>query len=143
MHRFVWNLRYPAPGARSHQPRISAIPRDTPLEPLGVLAVPGRYVARLTVGGTTVSRSFSVTMDPRIKTPAAGLARQFELATKLSAAMTRTFEQWSAEADAARKRDLGALNGSLSTLYELIEETDAAPTAQAEQAIASVLSRVR
>src|SRR5919197_264673 len=53
MHRFVWDLRYPSPGAVHHEYPISAIPADTPREPLGVLAVPGAYSVKLTVNGTT------------------------------------------------------------------------------------------
>src|SRR5207237_5776026 len=82
IHRFVWYLRYPTPGAVQRDFPISAIPHDTPLEPLGVLAVPGVYTVRLTVNGRTLTETLALKMDPRASITAAGLARQFTLATK-------------------------------------------------------------
>ena len=46
-----------APGAVQRDFPISAVPGDTPIEPLGVLAVPGTYVVKLTAGGKTLTRS--------------------------------------------------------------------------------------
>jgi photosystem II stability/assembly factor-like uncharacterized protein len=78
-HRFVWDLHYPPPeGVRRSYP-ISAVYRDTPSEPLGPAVLPGRYTVKLTVGGRTFSQPLTVKMDPRVKTPAAGLEQQFTL----------------------------------------------------------------
>src|SRR4029079_9579688 len=46
MHRFVWDLRSTSPGAVRRDFPISAVVHDTPLEPLGVLAVPGTYTVK-------------------------------------------------------------------------------------------------
>jgi hypothetical protein len=143
MHRFVWDVRTRPPGAIRREPPISAIPHDTPIEPLGVLVPPGQYVVRLTVDGRTVSRPLTLRMDPRIRTPLAALVEQYTVASKLAAAMTRTFEAWRGETDAARKRELASLNDSLTTIYELVEGTDAPPTAHAVQAAATALARVK
>src|SRR5262249_12374342 len=48
MHRWVWDLRYPAPVAVTHGYPISAVPHATPRQPQGPLAVPGNYRVRLT-----------------------------------------------------------------------------------------------
>jgi photosystem II stability/assembly factor-like uncharacterized protein len=79
MHRFVWDLRYPEPGVLTVQYPISATPHNTPREPRGPWVVPGTYTARLTVNGKTYAQPLTVRMDPRVKTPAATLARQFAL----------------------------------------------------------------
>jgi len=47
--------------------------------------VPGRYSAKLTAGGKTMSVPLVVKMDPRVKTSTADLERQFQLAAKLAA----------------------------------------------------------
>jgi hypothetical protein len=41
--------------------------------------LPGTYTLRLTAGNKSFEQSLTVTMDPRVKTPPAGLTRQFEL----------------------------------------------------------------
>jgi photosystem II stability/assembly factor-like uncharacterized protein len=78
-HRFVWDLHYPPPeGGRRSYP-IAAIYHDTPSRPLGPWAAPGQYVVRLTAAGKTYEQPLTVRMDPRVKTPAEGLAQQFTL----------------------------------------------------------------
>jgi hypothetical protein len=77
-HRFVWDLHYPPPPGPRHYP-MTAVPHDTPSTPLGPWVPPGRYTVRLTVGGRAYEQPLTVKMDPRVKTPAEGLAQQFEL----------------------------------------------------------------
>ncbi|MDT7690296.1 MAG: hypothetical protein QOE46_3055, partial [Acidobacteriota bacterium] len=79
MQRFVWDLHYPEPKALSHEYPISAIYRDTPRSPLGPSVMPGEYTVKLTVEGRTLARPLKVEIDPRIKTPRAGLEQQFAL----------------------------------------------------------------
>jgi hypothetical protein len=90
MHRFVWDLRYPAPGVLNVQYPISATPNNTPREPRGPWVVPGTYTVRLTVNGTTHTQPLTVRMDPRVKTPAATLARQFALSKGVYNDINRT-----------------------------------------------------
>ncbi len=67
MHRFVWDLREPAPRARQQDLPISAVPHDTPRTPQGPLVVPGRYLVTLEVDGRTFMESLvDVVMDPRV-----------------------------------------------------------------------------
>jgi hypothetical protein len=85
-HRFVWDLHYsPAAGTSSEpgQYPISATPHDTPREPRGPWAIPGQHTARLTVDGKTYSATFTIKMDPRIKTPATAIAAEHAMAVKL------------------------------------------------------------
>ena len=90
MHRWLWDLHYPDPVSTQHGYPIAAIPGDTPREPQGPHALPGKYTARLTVDGHSYTQPFVVEMDPRVKTPAAGLAQLFQVETRLGALLTRT-----------------------------------------------------
>jgi hypothetical protein len=90
MHRWVWDLHYPAPDPTRHEYPIAATPGDTPRLPLGPTALPGTYTARLTMDGKSYTAAFTVKMDPRVKISAAGLEKKFQLETRLAALLTRT-----------------------------------------------------
>jgi photosystem II stability/assembly factor-like uncharacterized protein len=78
-HRFRWDMRYPGPrdfkglifwGANTQGP----------------LAPPGRYQARLTAHGQTLTESFEIVKDPRlVEVTQADFEAQFRLATEISA----------------------------------------------------------
>jgi photosystem II stability/assembly factor-like uncharacterized protein len=90
MHRWVWDLHYPAPESTRHEYPIAAIPGDTPRLPLGPTALPGTYTARLTADGRTYTATFTVKMDPRVRTSAAGLDKKFQLETRLASLLNDT-----------------------------------------------------
>jgi hypothetical protein len=52
-------------------------------DPIAPLALPGTYQVRLTVGGKAQTASFEVKMDPRVKTSAEDLRKQFDLILKV------------------------------------------------------------
>ncbi len=109
MHRWVWDLHYPAPVSTEHGYPIAAIPGDTPREPLGPHAVPGKYTVRLTADGRSYTAPLTVVMDPRVKTSIVGLEQQFQLATKLASLLTRTSEAvMQARSMRAQTHDLSA-----------------------------------
>src|SRR5262249_33716060 len=83
MQRFVWDLHYAPPEGTERTYPISAIYRDTPSAPMGPAVMPGQYTVKLTVGGRSYSPSLVVKMDPRVKTPVEGLARQFGLSMQV------------------------------------------------------------
>ena len=90
MHRWVWDLAYPAPVSTRHDYPIAAVPHDTPRYPLGPTVVPGSYTVRLTVDGKSVTAPLVIKMDPRVKTPPAGLEKQFEAETRLAAIVSHS-----------------------------------------------------
>ena len=90
MHRWVWDLHYPAPDSARHEYPISAIPGDTPRYPLGPTALPGSYTARLTANGKSYTAPFTVKMDPRVEISSAGLEKKFQLETRLASLLTET-----------------------------------------------------
>ena len=90
MHRWVWDLHYPAPASMRHEYPIAAIPHDTPRGPLGPTVLPGTYRVQLTVDGKSVNAPLGVKMDPRVKTPIAGLEKKAQTEAQLASLMTET-----------------------------------------------------
>jgi len=83
IHRFLWDMHYPAlPDIEAEYP-ISAVPHNTVPQPTSPWVMPGKYTVVLTANGQTYSQSLTVKMDPRVKTPAAGLEQQFQLSERL------------------------------------------------------------
>ncbi len=135
LHRWVWDLRYPAPPASSHEYPINANPHRTPPEPEGPLVLPGIYTAALVVDGTTLTRTLTVAMDPRVKASAADLRAQFAAASRIAADFARLAGVRKNGADAEKA---GALERRLTRLYGIVQECDDAPTPQVESAITAV-----
>jgi hypothetical protein len=78
MHRFLWDLHYPPlEGSRGRAYGMAAVYRDTPAGPFGPWVHPGDYKVKLTVDGKSYTQPLTVKMDPRVKTPAADLEKQF------------------------------------------------------------------
>jgi photosystem II stability/assembly factor-like uncharacterized protein len=133
LHRFVWDLCYPPPDAIDHDYPISATYRDTPRSPMGVLAMPGEYSVKLTVNGKSYTQLLTVKMDPRVKTPLAGLQQQFALAQRIVGMMHQTFE--SAQQASSGKAELEGRNRALAALLAIVEGADTAPTAAMVNAV--------
>jgi photosystem II stability/assembly factor-like uncharacterized protein len=103
MHRWVWDLHYPAPDSVRHEFPISAVPGDTPRVPQGPRVLPGEYEVRLIVencktsgSGDVAARekfdvdkttSLTVKMDPRVKASRADLEAMFKLQRHLAGMM--------------------------------------------------------
>ena len=75
-HRTNWNLRYPLPDLIKGTAYNERDPR-------GVLAVPGAYTVKLTVGDRVQTTPLTVAKDPRSNATAAEMAAEFDLATRL------------------------------------------------------------
>jgi photosystem II stability/assembly factor-like uncharacterized protein len=85
LHRFLWDIHYqpiPGGGGRGGLP-IAAVPHDTVPAPSGPWAAPGVYTVKLTVDGKSYTQPLTLKMDPRVTTPALGLAQQFTLSKQL------------------------------------------------------------
>ncbi len=76
LNRFAWNLRFESPK------KIPKAIYDEG-EPTGPLVLPGAYQVRLTVAGKSQTAPLEVKMDPRVKTSAEDLRKQFDLLLKL------------------------------------------------------------
>ena len=168
MHRWLWDLRYAPPPTSQRDYPIAAVFHDTPSYPLGTSVLPGVYTIRLTAGGRVLTQTFTVKMDPRVRTAPPGLARQFELSRQVSELMQqgwdalaeiRTFRASHPDTELDTKaaaiageggggrrggrgggdvENLSRLNGELSGLLAVLDSADAAPTTQAAAAVADL-----
>jgi len=67
-----------------------AVPHRSVLPPAAPFAPPGRYTVRLTVAGKRVTQPLVLRLDPRVKTPAAGLAQLAALTREMYAGAVAT-----------------------------------------------------
>ena len=141
LHRLVWDLHYAPPAVLETQYPIAAVPGNTPKEPRGPWAPPGRYTVRLTAASKISQQPLTVRMDPRVRTPAAALAQQFELSMKLAAALQKNAAELK-NAAPERKKALEKQNARLASIYQILQDADAPPTTQAVQAVDAVLKEV-
>jgi len=132
-NRFVWDLRYAPPQALRYSYGMAvAFGDDTPLEPQGPMALPGKYQVKLTVAGRSVTAPLEVKMDPRVNVPAGALEQQLALAMQISDAIRRS--TGAARQAQALRRSLRELIARLSG-----EAKDVADTANAlDQKVAAL-----
>jgi len=86
MHRWIWDLHYASAGV-GRGGEYAMFFRGG-----GIAALPGTYTVRLSVNGKSYTQPLTVKMDPRIKTPAAELQKQFATATEISQRQTEVRE---------------------------------------------------
>jgi len=77
MHRVTWDMRYqPITEVKAEGVEdVGAVPHRSYPPAVAPWAPPGSYTVRLTVDGKTQSQPLVLELDPRIRTPAAGLAQ--------------------------------------------------------------------
>jgi hypothetical protein len=135
LHRWVWDLRYPAPVSTSHEYPIAAVPHRTPRYPLGPLVVPGTYSVHLAVNGTSMTAPLTIKMDPRVKVSRADLQKKFDLSMRLYEAMNNSskavnqarsvheqLDDLAASATAPLKDSLESLNGKITELLDGVKK---------------------
>ncbi len=121
-HRWLWDMHWtPQPGATPQYP-MQAVAHNTAPQPTSPWVLPGKYRVRLAVNGRIYTQSLTVRMDPRVKTPAADLARQFTLSKQV-------YDDLVASAPAAAQSER-----ILTLLQELEERGAKTPAAHAIEA---------
>ncbi len=126
MHRFVWDLHYtPNEKIKPSYP-ISAVPYDTAPNPTSPWVMPGAYKVRLTVDGEAFTQPLTVKMDPRVKATREELQKQFDLSMKVAKLMKPASEDEDADEDKA------------TTLFNILQGCDCAPTAQLIDAVSAL-----
>jgi hypothetical protein len=160
----VWDLHYTPLPRKSPTFGINAVPFNTPPDYTSPWVVPGTYTVKLTAGGTSSTQPLVVRMDPRVKTPAEGLAQQLamsmqmvddlrrvnasleEFGTLQSKARNAKYEEIAGVAEeddenpSPRSKDgpdtLTTVAASLKTLFDSLQSADVAPTTQTAAAVA-------
>jgi hypothetical protein len=137
VHRWVWDLHYPAPVSATHSYPISAVPHATPRAPEGPLAVPGNYLVRLTYDGKRLEAPLTLKPDPRVTASADALTRQLQLATRLAGLLAQSSQALlSARSEEAQLKSLAAAAATAEAVraYEgrLAELTGSAEPATGE-----------
>jgi hypothetical protein len=102
--------------------------------------MPGNYTVRLTVDGKAMSAPLVVKLDPRVKTPLAGLKLQYDTSRALDAALRRVAT--ALQAPGASRDALSRLQGQLTQLFGAVEQSDAAPASQVLSAVKETLAAV-
>jgi photosystem II stability/assembly factor-like uncharacterized protein len=139
-HRFVWDMHHDRPAVASFSYPIAAVNANTPQVPYGSWAMPGNYTVRLTVDGKAMSAPLVVKLDPRVKTPLAGLKLQYDTSRALDAALRRVAT--ALQAPGASRDALSRLQGQLTQLFGAVEQSDAAPASQVLSAVKETLAAV-
>ena len=86
LHRFMWDMRYQPIGDTQRTGEVEAtgaVPHRSEHTATAPWAPPGRYTVRLTVNGKSYTQPLTLRLDPRIKTPAAGLAQLAALSRQM------------------------------------------------------------
>src|SRR5579862_962326 len=118
MNRFVWDLRYAAPGMAGPQ------------------VLPGTYQVRLSVAGRSYSQTVDVALDPRSGASREDLESQFDLSMKAVHSMEQAARAMAeVQADQTKPAEIiGALRKASSDLRSVLqaaESADRRPPAQA------------
>jgi photosystem II stability/assembly factor-like uncharacterized protein len=124
LHRVAWDLRHARFDDAEEGFRFGAA---------GPKALPGRYIARLSAGGSTIEREFDVVLDERLRTSTADLTAQFDALTRAgvlgaeAAAAVRRLDDVREQLETWRDR-IGDLEdspaGLADSVRELIEGAD-------------------
>lgn len=106
MHRWVWDLRYPAaPGARARG-GMAAIMAMFGFGG-GPWALPGQYTVRLTADGQTYTQPLTLKMDPRVQVSQSDLEKQLSTAREVEALSSKVSDA---------QREAGALRRGITSL---------------------------
>jgi photosystem II stability/assembly factor-like uncharacterized protein len=149
MHRFIWDFHYTRPHAAKRGYPISAVPADTPQEPLGPRAIPGAYRVRLRIGRGAWEQPLTLLPDPRVgvgqQDYVARLALAQNLAQLLDSSTTKLLQ---VKYLRGKLKELGAATaGAIAPLAKSLDEQlqsleDGPPNASAGGDPLSGLKRV-
>jgi photosystem II stability/assembly factor-like uncharacterized protein len=153
-HRFMWDMKYAPLNLPPSYP-ISATYMNTEPDQTSPWVMPGTYTAQLTVDGKVYSQSFTVKMDPRVKTSTPILQQQHDLSVhcyegrKECMKTLNEIKAYRAKFDGdqntptykeinslettipgVNKPSFTRLNNSFASLFNMLQESDMPPTTQ-------------
>ncbi|MEP7383002.1 MAG: glycosyl hydrolase [Gemmatimonadota bacterium] len=130
-NRFFWNLRYP-----------DAKSLKTVVNDMGTLAgptiVPGDYRVRLIAGADTLSRPFTVKLDPRLDATTADLQQTFDMGLKVQDRLNSIVESFDRINDLQKQIDV-RVDMSSEQVYAAQVKDAAKPVRQALEVVRTEL----
>ena len=126
MHRLLWDMKYAPLNIPVSYP-MTAVKNNTAPDANAPWVMPGTYTVRLTIGNKVIEQALEIKMDPRIKTSFADLQRQHDLSKACYDARKQTINQYP------------QIDRKLSTLFDIIDGTEMAPTKTVEAAVKNTL----
>jgi photosystem II stability/assembly factor-like uncharacterized protein len=133
--RFLWDMRYDPLDLPASYP-ISAIYKNTEPNPTAPFVMPGTYTVKLTVDGKAYTQSLTVKMDPRVKTSLQDLQIQHDLSKQLYDLRKKLLGIKPAG------NGLSALLSQAAVIFDILQETDMAPTSQARKAAEELIGKM-
>jgi hypothetical protein len=121
-HRFLWDMKYNPLNIPVEYPMTAVIHNTDPVV-TAPWVMPGNYTVKLTVNNKVYAQSFTVKMDPRVKTPMIQLQKQHDLSVICYEGRKKSMAKFP---EIARK---------FNTLFEILVHTDMPPTKQTEKAV--------
>ena len=129
MHRLLWDMKYAPLNLPVSYP-MTAVKYNTAPDANAPWVLPGMYTVRITVGNQQKEQALEIKMDPRVKTAFADLKRQHDLSKACYDARKQTINKYP------------QIDRKLSALFEILDNTDMAPTKTVEAAVKNVLEEL-
>jgi photosystem II stability/assembly factor-like uncharacterized protein len=130
MHRLLWDMKYAPLNIPVSYP-MTAVKNNTAPDATAPWVLPGIYSVRITVGSKVIEQPLEIKMDPRVKTAIADLQRQHNLSKACYDARKQTINKYP------------QIDRKLSSLFEILDNTDMAPTKTVETAVKNVLEELQ
>jgi photosystem II stability/assembly factor-like uncharacterized protein len=121
-HRFLWDMKYEPLNVPAAYP-MKAIIHNTPPDATAPWVMPGTYKIRLTVDGQMQEQTITITMDPRVKTSTVQWQRQHDLSMICYEGRKKSMNKFP------------AIYQKFTGLFNILENTEMAPTSQTEKAV--------
>jgi photosystem II stability/assembly factor-like uncharacterized protein len=158
-HRFLWDMRLDPLNLPPSYP-IGATYMNTAPDATSPWVMPGNYIARLTIDGKVHEQSFTIKMDPRVKTSLKDLQTQYDLSlqcyngrkecmkiieeirsyrSSLKNKITNADELNKKDKEAAalestpqgsQAESFGKINGEFASIFGVLQDSDTPPTTQ-------------
>jgi hypothetical protein len=121
-HRFLWDLKYTPINIPVSYP-MTAVKNNTAPEATAPWVMPGSYTITLQANGKTYTQPIEIKIDPRVKTSVQDLQKQHDLSMICYEGRKKTINK------------NPALYRKFTALFEILEQTEMAPTTQVINAV--------
>jgi hypothetical protein len=128
-HRFTWDMHYQPLNMPPSYP-ISAIYMNTAPDPTSPWIMPGTYTARMMIDGKEYDQSFTVKMDPRVKTSVKDLQLQHSLSLTCYNYIKKCMDDLKTVTDKDKLAAVRKYLSSFTSLQNSLQDGDWPPTTQ-------------